>query len=319
MAFGGAVPRTPVSVFYRLGLVLVTFMMVLLPILYVAMIGAAAYGVYYYATHFTFLLKSMTGGTYLYLLKLLIFLTPLFVGVVLVFFMIKPLFARRPRRSQPLALHPGVDAIVYAFIARICDTVGAPMPRRIDLTCDLNAAAGFRRGMWSLFGNDLVLTIGLPLVAGLTLRQFAGVMAHEFGHFTQGFGMRLSYVIRAVNGWFARVVYERDAFDVMLAEWSEDAEDWRIMLLGGCAQLGVGCSRLLLKLLMFTGHGVSCFLLRQMEYDADSYEIKLAAAKCRKRHSNGSTSSAKRSGGRTRICVPPGTRTADCRKISPPT
>ena len=27
-----------------------------------------------------------------------------------------------------------------------------------------------------MFGNDLVLTIGLPLVAGLNVRQFAGVL-----------------------------------------------------------------------------------------------------------------------------------------------
>jgi hypothetical protein len=36
--------------------------------------------------------------------------------------------------------------------------------------------------------------------------------------------------------------------------------------------------RLLLKLLMLVGHGISCFMLRQMEYDADSYEIKLVGS-----------------------------------------
>src|SRR5437899_12962367 len=133
------------------------------------------------------------------------------------------------------------------------------MPLRIFLVGRLTASSWFRLGVWSLFGNDLVLMIGVPIVAGLNLREFAGVVAHEFGHFTQGFGMRLSYVIRSVNGWFARVVYERDAWDVMLAEWLEEAEDWRVMLLVGCARLGVGFSRLLLMLLMFFGHGVSCF------------------------------------------------------------
>src|SRR5262245_36496024 len=93
-AFGAPVPRTKVGLFYQLGLVLVTGMMVVLPLLYLAMIGAAAYGVYAYATHFAFLLKSMVGGVYLYMLKFLLYFTPLFVGVVLVFFMVKPLFAR---------------------------------------------------------------------------------------------------------------------------------------------------------------------------------------------------------------------------------
>jgi Zn-dependent protease with chaperone function len=277
-AFGGPVRRTRTGLFYQLGLVLVAGMMVILPLIYIAMIGVAAYGVYYYATHFSFMLKSMVGGVYLYMVKVLAYFTPLFVGVVLVFFMIKPLFARRPPRAQPMALDPAINSTLYAFIARICESVGAPMPRRIDLNCDLNAAAGFRRGIWSLFSNDLVLTIGVPLVACLNLREFAGVMAHEFGHFTQGFGLRLSYIIRTINLWFARVVYERDAWDVMLIEWAEEAEDWRIVLVASCARFGVWCSRLLLMLLMFIGHGVSCFLLRQMEYDADSHEIKLAGS-----------------------------------------
>jgi Zn-dependent protease with chaperone function len=213
-----------------------------------------------------------------YLAKLLLYVTPLFVGIVLVFFMIKPLFARRAPCAQPLAMNPALNPALFTLIAKICDTVGAPMPKRIDLDCNLNAAAGFRRGPFSLFGNDLVLIIGLPLVAGLNLREFAGVMAHEFGHFTQGFGMRLSYVIRNINGWFARVVFERDAWDLWLTQWAEEAEDWRLMILVNSARLGVWFSRFLLRLLMLTGHGVSCFLLRQMEYDADSYEIKLAGS-----------------------------------------
>ena len=277
-AFAGPVRRTRTSLVYQLGLILVTLTMIVLPIIYLALVAAAAWGVYLYATHFTFLLHSMSGGGRVYLVKLVAYIGPLFIGAVLVFFMVKPLFARRGTRSQPLALNPGAEPTLYAFIARICETVRAPMPKRIDLDCQLNAAAGFRRGLWSLFGHDLVLTIGVPLVAGLNLREFAGVVAHEFGHFTQGFGMRLSYIIRSINGWFFRVVYERDSWDMALEEWGTDTEDWRVMLVVNFARLGVWFSRLLLKLLMFTGHAISCFLLRQMEYDADSYEIKLAGS-----------------------------------------
>ncbi len=277
-SFQNGIPRTPVSFLYQAGLLLVTLMMVILPLIYIAMILAAGWGVCYYAIHAKFMLASMTGGGRFYLVKLFAYLTPLLIGCILVFFMIKPLFARQPKRAQPLALNPGVDATLFAFIGKICDTVGAPMPTRIDLDCELNASASFRRGAASLLGNDLVLTIGLPLVQGLTMQELAGVIAHEFGHFTQGFGMRLSYIIRTVNAWFARVVYERDAWDEWLASWVSEAEDWRVMIVGGLAQLAVGFSRFLLKLLMYLGHGVCCFLMRQMEYDADSYEIKLAGS-----------------------------------------
>jgi len=274
--FTGTIRRTRASFFYQVGLILVTLVMLILPVIYVGMIAAAGYGIYYYATHFTFL--RGLGGPRIWLFKAVLYLGPIFAGIVLIFFMIKPLFARRAARAHPLAMNPAYEPTLYAFIAKICDLVGAPMPKRIDLDCQINAAASFRRGAASLLSNDLVLIIGVPLVGALSLSEFAGVIAHEFGHFTQGFGMRLSYIVRNINGWFARVVYQRDAWDVALSEWAEEIEDGYAMLVVFMVQLGVGFSRLLLKLLMFLGHAVSCFLLRQMEYDADSYEIKVAGS-----------------------------------------
>ncbi len=274
--FTGPVKKTRVSFLYQFGLLFVSVFMLLLPVLYLALIALATWGVYLWATLGTFLLSGR-GGAKLMILKALLYAAPLFAGVVLVFFMVKPLFARRPKSAQPLALNPGAEPLLFAFIAKICETVGAPFPKRIDLDCNLNASASFRRGLLSLFGNDLVLTIGLPLVAGLNVTQFAGVLAHEFGHFTQGFGMRLTYVIRSVNGWFARVVYERDQWDETLEEWAE-TEDGKVAFLVGTARFAVWCSRLVLKTLMYLGHGVGCFMLRQMEFDADSYETKLAGS-----------------------------------------
>ena len=278
-AFDGEIKRPGVSVFYQLGLMVVALVMIVLPLIYIALIGLAGYGVYYHATHFfTPIMEwgQIRGGRVM-ILKFLIYLTPIFAGSVLVFFMIKPLFAGRPPQAQPYALNADNEPLLFAFIARICELVGAPLPKRIDLDCNLNASASFRRGLLSLLGNDLVLTIGLPLVAALDMREFAGVIAHEFGHFAQGLGMRLSYVIRSINAWFARVVFERDAWDVLLAEWAHEA-DWRLAIMVMIAQLGVWFSRLLLHGLMLIGHGVSCFLLRQMEYDADSYEIKISGS-----------------------------------------
>jgi len=72
--------------------------------------------------------------------------------------------------------------------------------------------------------------------------------------------------------------FERDAWDVRLAEMVEESGDGWAMLVAGAAQFGIGCTRLLLMGLMYLGHGVSCFLLRQMEFDADSYEAKVAGS-----------------------------------------
>jgi len=272
-----APPKT--SVLYQINLLIVAVVMLLLPLIYFALVGLAAYGVYYHAVHHVHWITGYSGrrgrGV---ILMFLIYLIPIIVGAVVVFFMIKPIFAGRPKRTQPLALNPSDNPLLYAFIEKICETVGAPSPKRIDLDCELNASASFRRGWLSMFGNDLVLTIGLPLVANLSAAQFAGVVAHEFGHFTQSIGMRLSYIIRSVNFWFMRVIYERDAWDEALERWAQEIEDGRVAIVVWTAQFGVFFARLILRILMYIGLVVGGFMMRQMEYDADAWEIKLAGS-----------------------------------------
>ncbi len=277
-AFGTGIRPPRTSFLYQVGLLMVAVVMIILPLIYLAMVAAMGWGVVYYAIHARPLMSSVFGGPRLYIIRLFLYVTPLFIGALLTFSMVKPIFARGPVRPDALELTPGAEPTLFAFIARICGEVGAPMPTRIVLDCDLNTAAAFRQGPSSMFGNDLVLRIGMPLVAGLDMQQFAGVIAHEFGHFTQGFGMRLSFIIRLINGWFYRVIYERDAWDVWLARWALETNDWRSMLVAAFIHFAVWVSRGLLKVLMWFGHGVCCFLLRQMEYDADSYAIQTAGS-----------------------------------------
>jgi hypothetical protein len=86
-AFSGTIQRPRVSVFYQLGMVLVPAMMVLMPLIYLAMIAAAAWGTYWYARHCTFLLRWHGGIGRLYLVQMALYIAPLFTGAVLVLFM----------------------------------------------------------------------------------------------------------------------------------------------------------------------------------------------------------------------------------------
>src|SRR5262245_49474999 len=176
--------------------------MVILPCIYVALTASAVWGVYYFAAHhFVAIWNWPTGlSKFSLLFKVICSVTPLLVGGVVAFFMVKPLFAGRGRRMQPLALNPEFEPRIHQFVPDVCSVVGSPAPRRIELNCEVNASAHFDRGLHGWLGNDLILTLGLPLVAGLNARELAGVIAHEFGHFRQGTGMRLSYLIRRVNG-----------------------------------------------------------------------------------------------------------------------
>jgi Zn-dependent protease with chaperone function len=273
-AFAGTIEPTRLPAAYRFGLMIVGAAMLLLPLVYLGSIALTARAVWWHLTTNA----GILGGRGNAQGRLLVYVGPALVGLVLMFFMVKPILARPSRERDPIPLDPGTEPVLIAFIQAICRQVRAPMPRRVQVDCQVNASAGFmRQGVAGVLSNDLVLTIGLPLVAGLTVRQLGGVLAHEFGHFAQGGGMRLTAIVRGVNAWFARVVFERDEWDLRLEEWSKNL-DGRVAILLMLAKGAIWVSRQMLRGLMLTGHAISCFMLRQMEFDADSYEIKITGS-----------------------------------------
>ncbi len=268
--FTGPVPPAKLSPLYRAGLAVTAFAMVLLPAFYLAIIAGALWGVWWWITT-----AYGIAGKGLY--GLVAFAAPVFAGGTVVFFLFKPLLARAPKPPAPVVLDLAREPVLAAFITRLCAAVGAPRPAVVQVDCLVNASASFRHGWRSLPRRELALTIGLPLAAGLDARQLAGVLAHEFGHFAQGAGMTATFVIRSVNAWFSRVVFERDEWDAKLEALSREG-DLRLMLIVWIARSAVWGARKILHGLMLAGHAISCFQLRQMEFDADHYEIRLAGS-----------------------------------------
>jgi Zn-dependent protease with chaperone function len=275
----GGIRPAPIGPMYKLGTTLTALAMVLLPLVYVGLIAGVAWATYAHAVHDTEMLQSTErdgGGNFF------LYIIPIVTGVIVVFFMVKPLFARSPKPPKQRELTRADQPQVFAFIDQICGLVRAPRPRRVVVDMQVNASASFSRGWWSLGSNDLTLTIGLPLVTGLSARELGGVLAHEFGHFAQGAGMRLTYVIRSLNAWFARLVYERDNWDNYLRE-AANKIDIRVGIVLHTARLMVWLTRKVLWVFMMAGHGISCFMMRQMEFDADHYETQVAGSDAFKR------------------------------------
>ena len=273
--------RLPIS--YRLGILLVMLVTVLLPVVYVSLIAAVGYAVYWHAFSNTSILTSDWGISSTRTnarakgMLFLIYVAPMIIGVIMVIFMLKPLFSRPGRRRRTRRLEREDEPLLFALVDHICDAVRAPRPKRIDIDLQVNASASFRNGILSMLGSDLVLTIGLPLVAGLNMRQFAGVLAHEFGHFSQGAGMRMTYLVRTIVYWFERVVEERDSWDEQLIEYSRGS-DMRLAWIFWLARGLVWLTRRILWCLMMVGHLVAGFMLRQMEFDADRYECRFSGS-----------------------------------------
>jgi Zn-dependent protease with chaperone function len=276
-AFRGEIAPFRASVMYLFWLLIGVGLTILLPLVYLGLIGLAILAVGYHAVHHIAMFQHLKGGAALRF-GVLAYVAPLVGGLVMVGFMLKPLFARPARRAKGRTIDPQAEPLVYAFIDGVCTSVGAPRPKRIEVDCQVNAAAGFTGGAFSIFAREPYVVVGLGLVAGLDLKQLAGVMAHELGHIAQGSGARLFEVISSINAWFARVVYGRDEWDETLKGWTQD-EHVVIQLIGALSMVAVWLTRRVLWVLLHIGHLVNMVFLRQREFDADRYMARMIGAK----------------------------------------
>ena len=162
-----SIAPVPVSGGYRFGIVLVSFFMIMLPLIYVALIGAVGWAVWYHAINHTGMIAAASGvgsgrnAGRAVVLAFLAYLAPIVAGAGLVLFMIKPLFSKPATDSGRRTLKPEDEPLLFEFVDWICKAVNSPRPRRIDIDCNINASASFRRGILSMAGNDLVLTLGM--------------------------------------------------------------------------------------------------------------------------------------------------------------
>jgi Zn-dependent protease with chaperone function len=270
----GSVPRPARRPLYSLLLWLVALLSCLLPVVYFGLVAGLAWlGYAYYAEWAP---RGMSG-----LWTVLAWVVPGFVIGVLVLFLLKPLFAPRARMPDAVRLPDEESAFRDAVVA-LCGAVGVRPPREIFLSHAVNAWVQFSAGPAGLVGGARTLTIGLPLVAGMTARQLVGVLAHEFGHFAQRGGMRAAHVINHVNRWLESRAYHRDEWDDRLQRWIEgDGDDdganiFQLMCVATLFCLGL--TRVLLRALFQISFRMSRRLSQEMEFDADRYEVAVAGS-----------------------------------------
>lgn len=275
-AVEAGIEPVPISMGYRMGILLIGSVMLLLPFAYLALLLLFGHTIYWHAAY----LNHLAPGQFKHQSDVsgIAIFGSLVLAPIILLFLLKPLFYREPKETgKPQRLKESAEPFLFEYVAAICDSVGSPVPKSIRVNCDVNASAGLRRGFVSLFGDDLTLTIGLPLVAGMTVRELTGVLAHEFGHFAQTAGMRASYVTGYINFWFWRATYKRDQLDAFLIG-ACGAWDIRIIIFLYMARIGVWMTRLVLFALAWMGSAISCLMMRQMEFDADRYEARMVGS-----------------------------------------
>ena len=164
----------------------------------------------------------------------------------------------RPQVPQGIPVTAAQAPRLFELIEKVRRRTGAPRPDRVLIDGELNAAVWQqpRLGLLGWHRNHLIL--GLPLMMGLSTRQLAAVLAHEFGHLRGAHGKLGQWIYRTRRSWF------------MLAEARE-----RAGLGGNVADLAIA----FFFRHFFPRFNARAFVLsRQQEYEADRAAHRIVGA-----------------------------------------
>lgn len=272
-AFTGQFKKPRANLRYGVKLTLVTLLVVALPLLYTAFVCGSIYLTYaYIAGNAPFLSDNRPT-----IFNLIMFAMLSLALIIINFTLLRPFFAFGGGRASSLELNKKNEPVLSYFIARLCQVVGVPEPKAIKITMEVNAAASLS-GFSGLFSGSRELIIGLPLLACMSTKELAGVLSHEFGHFTQSLAMRCYFLIFYIRRWLLSVVENRDGWYEFLHDTLENSES---EVLQAAIQIALFAMNVVRKIvygmLWWTDWTVSS-LSREMEFNADEYEAQMCGS-----------------------------------------
>ena len=243
-----------------------------LPIVYLALLfGMAALTLLHVSSNAVWLTQEPRW------LYLALYLAIIFFGTALVLVMVKPLAQGflEPIARKPVNLdkHP----LLSVFIKEIAHIVDAPVPRRVNLVMHPAVSVQPINGVRGLRKGELNLDLGLPLLAGCSMSQLAGIVANELAYYTQHPQQFSQNVILRVNNWFHRCVHHRDHWDESLASW-KGALSGKVSWIIGLLQLGIWLGRYVLLLFFRCSALLNSRISRQAVYAADRYQCAVSGS-----------------------------------------
>lgn len=163
------------TLLYRFWIAVVAPVMLLLPLIYISSVILLVAVLAAHATRNITVFDTVDHSKNAATFALFLYVGPLVIGIVVVLFMLKPFFASPAPCGKNRELAREDEPLLHALVEQVCASVGAPRPSRIEVSGEVNASAHREGGFLGLFGGRIVLTIGTPLAAGLSLKQFTGV------------------------------------------------------------------------------------------------------------------------------------------------
>jgi Zn-dependent protease with chaperone function len=89
---------------------------------------------------------------------------------------------------------------LFDFVDRTCRSLRAKRPEKVLVTDSFNAAVA-TLPRFGIFGQKVVLLLGLPVMKALSPEQFKAVLAHEIGHISGKHGSSAKWAYQMREAW----------------------------------------------------------------------------------------------------------------------
>lgn len=199
------------------------------------------------------------------------------ISFLLTIFLLKSLFTVR-KSGNPGGIEVTADdePVLYDFLHRLADEIGAPKPHRVFITPEVNAAVFYDLSLLNLiFPSKKNLIVGLGLVNVLNLGELKAVLAHEFGHFAQK-SMAVGRWVYVAQQIIAHMVATRDWLDSVVRFISRI--DIRVAWIGWILALIIWSIRSLMDTLFSIVILAERALSREMEFNADLVAVSVTGS-----------------------------------------
>lgn len=197
---------------YRLQVVLVLLLLLVFLLFYLALL-AGAVGLMLWAVWPSVVAATKPAETWPGLLFQITLRFSFFAAAAMMFMFLLKGFLKRGKDSADLEVTEESQPEMFQFIRSVCGEIGCPVPTRVYLNHEVNAAVMYRTSILNLIVRPRKsLLIGLGLVNSLNLVEFKALLAHELGHFSQR-AMRLNAYVSVAYDLIFNMLNTRDRWD----------------------------------------------------------------------------------------------------------
>lgn len=197
------------------------------------------------------------------------------MGVLIIIFLVKFIFTKTTAdNSQLIEISKNEEPELFAFIETIVKEVNTDFPKKVFISSQVNASVFYDSGFWSMFlPVKKNLHIGLGLMNAVTVNEFKGILAHEFGHFSQR-SMKVGSYVYNVNYVLHNMLYDNTGYEKIIGRWANISGYFSIFVIGGIKMIS-GIQWVLGRVYNVVNINYMA-LSREMEFHADEVAAHVA-------------------------------------------